>query len=147
MKNLLQSAQILFLESNNNVSLLANASAFIYDMVEHLNWVGFYLYNGNTLEVGPFQGKPACVSISIGNGVCGTAFLKQEIQNVPDVHKFKEHIPCDGASNSELVIPLTKKGIQIGVLDIDSPLFNRFDPETVSSLVAISELILEHYQI
>ena len=147
MKELLLSANSLFEESKNNISLLSNASAFLNDTIPNINWVGFYLYENESLELGPFQGKTACVSIEVGKGVCGTAFLEEKILNIKDVHTFDGHIACDSASNSELVIPLIKEGIKIGVLDIDSPLYNRFDDDLVEYVKSISKLILSHYKL
>lgn len=147
MKELLLSANSLFEESKNNISLLSNASAFLNDTIPNINWVGFYLYENESLELGPFQGKTACVSIEVGKGVCGTAFLEEKILNIKDVHTFDGHIACDSASNSELVIPLIKNGVKIGVLDIDSPLYNRFDDDLVEYVKSISKLILSHYKL
>lgn len=146
MKELLLSAKALFEESKTNISLLSNASAYLNETVDHLNWVGFYLLEDNTLELGPFQGKPACVSIPIGKGVCGKAFLNAEVLNVNDVDQFDGHIACDSASKSELVVPLIKEGVKIGVLDIDSPLYNRFDDDLVSYIKEIVKLILSFYR-
>ena len=95
-----------------------------------LNWAGFYLFENSHLILGPFQGLPACVKIAVGSGVCGTAFEQGTILNVTDVHQFDGHIACDSNSNSELVVPLIKDGHKIGVFDIDSPLFKRFDEST-----------------
>lgn len=147
MKLLLKSAEALFTESENNISLLSNASAFIMQIIPNLNWSGFYLYENNHLILGPFQGKPACVKIEIGKGVCGTAFMKGEPLNVANVHEFEGHIACDADSNSELVIPLVKNGIKIGVLDLDSFLFDRFDNVTENTLIALAQLMLKYYTI
>ena len=106
---------------------LANASALLNEMLGDINWVGFYTIKEGRLVLGPFQGKVACTIIPIGKGVCGTAVAEDKIQLVPDVHKFPGHIACDSASNSEIVIPMHRKGAVFGVLDIDSPLFGRFD--------------------
>lgn len=108
------------------VSNLANASALLYQTLPDLNWAGFYLYEHKKLILGPFQGKTACIEIPIGKGVCGTAAQKGETVVVEDVHQFPGHIACDGASNSEIVIPLYVRGELFGVLDIDSPLLCRF---------------------
>jgi len=110
----------------HTIANLANASALLYDTLENLNWAGFYLMEQGKLVLGPFQGKVACVEIEIGKGVCGTAVAQNETQLVSDVHQFPGHIACDCASNSEIVIPIRKNGMVIGVLDIDSPLFARF---------------------
>ena len=109
------------------VPLLSNASALIYDNLENLNWAGFYLLREGRLVLGPFQGKLACIHIPVGKGVCGTAAAKDETLVVPDVHAFPGHIACDSASNSEIVVPIHAPGGGIfGVLDIDSPVLNRF---------------------
>ena len=108
---------------------LANASALLYDAMDRLNWAGFYLLRGNTLVLGPFQGKPACIEIPVGKGVCGTAIASGETQLVSDVHRFPGHIACDSASNSEIVVPLRQNGKLIGVLDIDSPDIARFNQD------------------
>ena len=106
---------------------LANASALLNEKLDGINWVGFYTIKDGKLVLGPFQGKVACTIIPMGKGVCGTAAEKDSTQVVPDVHKFAGHIACDSASNSEIVIPMHRSGTVFGVLDIDSPLFNRFD--------------------
>lgn len=108
---------------------LANASALLWRELGGINWAGFYLAEGDLLVLGPFQGKPACIEIPFGKGVCGSAAEADRTLVVDDVHTFPGHIACDGASNSEIVIPLHADGKVIGVLDIDSPLFSRFTPE------------------
>lgn len=108
---------------------LANASALLNQALTEINWVGFYLMENGQLVLGPFQGKPACVEIKVGNGVCGTAVAKDEIMLVKNVHEFPGHIACDSASNSEIVVPIHKNGEVIGVLDIDSPILSRFDED------------------
>ena len=108
---------------------LANASALLWQELDGINWAGFYLAEGDLLVLGPFQGKPACIEIPFGKGVCGSAAQADSIFVVDDVHTFPGHIACDGASNSEIVIPLHAGGKVIGVLDIDSPLFSRFTSE------------------
>ena len=108
------------------ISNLANASALLFHTLEGLNWAGFYLYKNGVLLLGPFQGKTACTKIPMGKGVCGTAAERGETIVVPDVHAFPGHIACDGDSNSEIVIPLYLRGSLYGVLDIDSPLLDRF---------------------
>lgn len=118
----------------HRIANLANASALIYDTLDRLNWAGFYMLEGETLVLGPFQGKPACIEIPLGRGVCGTAAKANETQVVPNVHEFPGHIACDGASNSEIVIPIRKNGNVIGVLDIDSPAFDRFTDEDRAGL-------------
>lgn len=125
------------------VANLANASALLYNCMNDLNWAGFYLEKEGRLVLGPFQGKPACVEIEWGKGVCGTAADKDEIQLVPNVHEFAGHIACDSASNSEIVIPIHLNGKVFGVLDIDSPLFSRFDEEDKTGLSAFVKIIEE----
>ena len=110
------------------VACLANASALIFDVVPDINWAGFYFVKDGELVLGPFQGKPACVRLKIGKGVCGTAVERNETVVVKDVHEFAGHIACDSASQSEIVVPLhDKDGKTWGVLDIDSPIVNRFE--------------------
>ena len=111
------------------IANLANASALLWQELRDINWAGFYLLQDDALILGPFQGKPACIRIPMGKGVCGTAAATLKTQLVPDVHAFPGHIACDSASNSEIVVPLYKNGALFGVLDIDSPIFNRFSPE------------------
>lgn len=113
---------------------LANASALLYDSLEGINWAGFYLMENGILVLGPFQGKPACIEISVGKGVCGTAVAENKTQLVENVHLFPGHIACDSASNSEIVVPIRKNGEVFGVLDIDSPLFARFTEEDRAGL-------------
>lgn len=113
-------------EEANYLPLLSNASALIFEGLTDLNWAGFYLMNKGSLLLGPFQGKVACIRIPLGKGVCGTAAAKNETILVDNVHEFPGHIACDGASNSEIVIPIHYNGEVAGVLDIDSPKFSRF---------------------
>ena len=108
------------------VPLMANAAALLFETLADVNWAGFYLLRGGRLVLGPFQGKVACIHIPLGRGVCGTAAQRGETVVVEDVHQFPGHIACDGASNSEIVIPLYVRGELFGVLDIDSPLLCRF---------------------
>ena len=123
------------------VPALSNVSALLAEFLPDLNWTGFYLLRGDRLVVGPFQGKPACVHIPVGKGVCGTAVALDRPQNVPDVHRFPGHIACDSASNSELVIPLHSGGKPVAVLDIDSPVLNRFSEQDEAGLKGIAEEI------
>ena len=111
------------------IANLANASALLWESLEDLNWAGFYLLEGNTLVLGPFQGKTACIEIPAGKGVCGTAVAEDATQLVRDVHLFPGHIACDSASNSEIVVPVHGGGRIRAVLDIDSPLLGRFTGE------------------
>lgn len=110
----------------HRIANLANVSALIFDTLEDLNWAGFYLLEDETLVLGPFQGKPACIEIPVSRGVCGAAVREDRSQLVPDVHAFAGHIACDSASRSELVVPLHQNGAVIGVLDLDSPSPARF---------------------
>lgn len=112
---------------SDEIALLANASALIFDSVPDINWAGFYFVKGDELVLGPFQGKPACVRLRRGKGVCWAAVLKGETVTVRDVNEFEGHIACDSASRSEIVVPLKKGGEIFAVLDIDSPLVNRFE--------------------
>jgi len=108
------------------VANLSNASAIIKVVIKDLNWAGFYFFKKDQLVLGPFQGLPACNRIKLGAGVCGTAFSERKIQRINNVHDFPGHIACDAASNSEMVIPIIKSGIAYGVLDLDSPIIDRF---------------------
>ena len=116
----------------------ANLSSLVYHSLPDVNWAGVYLYKEGELVLGPFQGKPACVRIALGKGVCGTAAKIRETVIVPNVHQFPGHIACDSESNSEIVVPLLKGGNLIGVFDIDSPSINRFDDQDARGM---SELI------
>ena len=118
----------------DRTAVLSNASAVIAQAFPEANWVGFYLMQDGKLVLGPFQGKPACIEIEVGKGVCGTAAAKDELQLVEDVHQFPGHIACDSASNSEIVLPIHVNGEIIGVLDIDSPKLARFDEEDKEGL-------------
>ena len=126
----------------HRIANLANVSALIFDTLEDLNWAGFYLLEGETLVLGPFQGKPACIEIPVSRGVCGAAVREDRSQLVPDVHAFSGHIACDSASRSELVVPLRKDGNVFGVLDLDSPSPARFteaDREGMERLARVIE--------
>ncbi|AYE48928.1 GAF domain-containing protein [Priestia megaterium] len=112
---------------SNTIANLANASALLNQFLNEVNWVGFYLMEDGELVLGPFQGLPACVRIPLGKGVCGTAAQNQRTERIEDVHAFPGHIACDAASQSEIVVPMVKYGKLLGVLDIDSPIKNRFD--------------------
>lgn len=125
----------------HKVSNLANASALLWEALSDINWAGFYMLEGETLILGPFQGKPACIEIPVGRGVCGTAVAQNATQLVDDVHKFPGHIACDCASNSEIVVPLRRDDKVIGVLDIDSPVFARFSQADRDGLEKFAELL------
>jgi len=124
---LLSNLEYYIIKGDNLVTNLSNLSALLNYFLSDINWVGFYLYDGDKLYLGPFQGLPACTQIALGNGVCGTSAATRESIVVEDVHSFKTHIGCDSASNSEIVIPIIKNDQLIGVLDIDSPIFSRFN--------------------
>ncbi|WP_409996849.1 GAF domain-containing protein [Photobacterium rosenbergii] len=121
------------------IANMSNISALLAMELEEINWVGFYILKGDQLVLGPFQGKPACVRIPVGRGVCGTAIAENRVQRVEDVHQFEGHIACDAASNSEIVIPFTVKGELYGVLDIDSPILSRFSQSDEDGLVSLLE--------
>lgn len=123
------------------IANLANAAAVIWQSVKEINWVGFYLLREDRLVLGPFQGKPACIEIPLGRGVCGTAAAENRTQSVPDVHLFPGHIACDSASASEIVIPLRRDGRVFGVLDIDSPVKGRFTEQDRLELEETAEII------
>lgn len=126
------------------LSSLANVSATIWLLLDDINWAGFYLYKNEELILGPFQGKPACTNIALGKGVCGTAAIKRETQLVKNVHEFEGHIACDSDSKSEIVIPIVKDDRLIGVLDIDSPIYNRFDEEDRQGLEKLVDIIIKY---
>lgn len=121
--------QALMAGETSFLAVISNTSALLFERLADVNWAGFYLLEGDTLVLGPFQGKLACVRIPVGRGVCGSAVAKNAVQRVEDVHAFDGHIACDSASNSEIVLPLAVNGQIIGVLDIDSPHFSRFSEE------------------
>ena len=125
------------------ISNLANAAALLWEALPDINWAGFYLLEGDILVLGPFQGKTACIEIPVERGVCGTAVAQKATQLVPDVHRFPGHIACDSASNSEIVIPLVKEERIVGVLDIDSPLHNRFSEADKLGLEMFARILQE----
>ena len=125
------------------VANAANTSALIYDALPDLNWAGFYLYKSGELVLGPFQGKPACVRIAIGKGVCGTAAERRATVLVEDVHAFPGHIACDSASNSEIVVPLVRGGELLGVLDLDSPRLRRFGAADQRGLETLAKIFVD----
>ena len=129
-------------KSDDPVTTLANASAFLFALLGRVNWVGFYLLRGDELYLGPFQGKPACTRIQVGKGVCGTAVAEAKTQRVDDVHVFPGHIACDSASNSELVVLLRKEdGAIVGLLDIDSPDYARFTERDKTDMERAAEIV------
>lgn len=138
---LIQQLQAITDNVPHKIANLANTSALLWEALDNLNWVGFYLLEGDTLILGPFQGKVACIEIPMGRGVCGTAAARGKTVRVEDVHAFPGHIACDSASNSEIVIPLFRDGEVVGVLDIDSPILARFTPDDQIGLEAVARVI------
>lgn len=128
----------------NMMANLSNASSLLNQFFDRINWVGFYMMDENELVLGPFQGLPACVRIPVGRGVCGSAVEEKETLIVPDVHAFPGHIACDAASQSEIVVPLIKNGVVIGVLDIDSPETDRFQEEDKLGLEHFVSTLMKH---
>ena len=123
------------------IANMANASALIWETLPDLNWAGFYRNVGGELVLGPFQGRPACIRIPFGTGVCGVAAQTRAVQRVEDVHAFPGHIACDSASNSEIVVPLIRDGELLGVLDLDSPRHGRFTEEDEAGIVRLGEVL------
>ena len=141
---LLEQAEALLHDERDRIANAANLSALVYNALPALNWVGFYLYDGTELVVGPFQGLPACVRIPLDKGVCGAAARTRITQRVEDVHAFPGHIACDSASRSELVVPLVASDDSlIGVFDLDSPEPGRFDEEDQRGLEAIASVFVK----
>lgn len=139
---LIDQAAGLFAGERDAIANAANLAALIFHGLPDLNWAGFYLYKHGELVLGPFQGKPACVRIALGRGVCGTAAATRSTQLVRDVHEFPGHIACDAASNSEIVVPLVAGERLIGVLDLDSPRLARFDADDRAGLEHLASLWL-----
>lgn len=137
---LAQQAAALLHGERNAIANAANLASLIWHSLPDLNWAGFYLFDGQELVLGPFMGKPACVRIALGKGVCGTAADTRRTQVVDDVHAFAGHIACDSASNSEIVVPLVHDGRLLGVLDLDSPLLKRFDDQDRVGLEHVAAL-------
>ena len=134
----------LLCEESDWLANLSNAAALLWFLLDDINWAGFYLYKNNQLILGPFQGKPACTRIEIGKGVCGTAGKELKTQVVRNVHEFPGHIACDSASNSEIVVPIVYKGKLVGVLDIDSPIYDRFNDEDAKFLEKFVEVLIKY---
>lgn len=143
----LQQFQALIQDEKNLIANLSNASAFLNEVLDNINWVGFYLWDetDNELILGPFQGKVACIRIKSGKGVCGTAYEKQETMVVPDVNQFPGHIVCDAASQSEIVVLLLRNGKALGVLDVDAPIKNRFSEEDQEFLEGFVDILMNHH--
>ena len=144
LSHLLREADSLLSATNHPISNLSNLSSLLYANLPEINWCGFYLLHEGRLLLGPFCGLPACLSIPLGKGVCGTAAQQNRVLSVPDVHLFPGHIACDSASNSEIVLPIHHAGKVIGVLDIDSPQLERFTEEDESFLSALVKSIENH---
>lgn len=139
---LAKQARALLDGEHDRIANAANLSALAYQALPDLNWVGFYLFDGTELVLGPFQGKPACVRIPLNRGVCGVAASQRQTQLVPDVHAFPGHIACDAASRSEIVVPLVHQGELIGVWDVDSPVPDRFDEDDRQGMEALCAIFL-----
>ncbi len=144
---LLYQLKYLLEDVNDNIANLSNTSSILNFYLEDINWVGFYIYKDDELILGPFQGLPACVKIKMGSGVCGTAAATLKTQVIKDVHAFEGHIACDSASNSEIVIPFEVGNKLYGVLDIDSPIFNRFDETDRVNLEKVVNLLVSNLSI
>ena len=125
----------------DGIANMANAAALIWETLPDLNWVGFYRNVGGELVLGPFQGRPACIRIPFGTGVCGAAAATRQVQRIDDVHTFAGHIACDSASNSELVVPILRDGELVAVLDLDSPKTGRFSEEDEAGCVTLGEIL------
>lgn len=143
-EDILLKAKGLIYEERDWVANMANISALLFNTMEKINWAGFYILKNNQLVLGPFQGKPACIRINLDSGVCGKAATKLETQVVKNVHKFEGHIACDSDTNSEIVIPLIKDEKLIGVLDIDSPVFDRFDIIDKDNLEKLANILINN---
>ena len=135
-------AEALLAGEHDRIANAANLSALVYHALPELNWAGFYFFDGTELVVGPFQGLPACVRIALDKGVCGAAASTRTTQRIADVHVFPGHIACDAASRSELVVPLVRDGALVGVLDLDSPVPDRFDVDDQAGIEAIAALFV-----
>ena len=141
-ENLAAQAAALVSGQQDMIANAANLSSLLFYALDKVNWVGFYFLKGGKLIVGPFQGRPACVSIPMGKGVCGTAAETRKVLRVADTHAFDGHIACDVASRSEIVLPLIRNGELIGALDLDSPVKNRFDQEDERLLQKIADIFI-----
>ena len=140
-RDLAQALEALIANEPDSVANMANAAALIWESLPDVNWVGFYRNIGGELVVGPFQGRPACIRIPFGQGVCGVAAETRRVQRIDDVHAFPGHIACDAASNSEIVVPIIRAGELIAVLDIDSPKAARFTQEDEAGCVKLAEIL------
>lgn len=143
---LAHSLNILIGDEKNSISNMANMASLLYFSLPNINWSGFYLFDGNELVLGPFHGKPACIRIPLGKGVCGTSAEKREHVIVKNVHEFPGHIACDADSKSEIVLPIVLNDTLFGVLDIDSPIFERFDEEDKHGLEELIRILQNSMQ-
>lgn len=141
-RQLVEQTRGLVFEESNRIANAANISALVYHALPQVNWVGFYLYDGTELVVGPFQGQPACVRIALDKGVCGAAATSRQTQRIADVHAFEGHIACDATTRSEVVVPLYSGENLIGVFDLDSPIPDRFDADDQAGLEAIAAVFV-----
>jgi L-methionine (R)-S-oxide reductase len=142
-RELLAAADALTNGEPDGVANMANVAALLWDMLPQVNWTGFYRLIGRELVLGPFAGRPACIRIALGRGVCGTAAATGETQLVPDVHAFPGHIACDAASASELVVPVLRNDAVVAVIDLDSPQIGRFDAEDARGIEALAALLAD----
>lgn len=142
-KLLVAQTMALLEDETDLLANMANISAVLYHGLSEVNWVGFYILKGNDLVLGPFQGLPACTRIPLGKGVCGTAASRKQLINVDDVHQFEGHIACDSASRSECVLPIIRNNHVVAVLDVDSPVYSRFDDETEHCLTQVVNILTE----
>ena len=140
-RELLRSADVLTTDEDDAVANMANVSALLWQFIPDVNWTGFYRIVDGELVLGPFQGKPACIRIALGEGVCGAAAASGETQLVADVHSFPGHIACDANSRSELVVPVKRSGKVVAVIDIDSPSAARFDADDAAGMEALAALL------
>ncbi|MCU7558372.1 GAF domain-containing protein [Macrococcus capreoli] len=145
-KTLNQMLDALLSGEDDIVSHLANASALLNEFLTDVNWVGFYTMKNGQLQLGPFQGKPACVTIPVGKGVCGTAVSERKTMRIKDVHAFPGHIACDAASQSEIVVPIIINNEVFGVLDIDAPIQDRFTEQDHEGLEAFVDVLQRHIE-
>ncbi|HBB24663.1 MAG TPA: hypothetical protein DCZ59_00170 [Bacteroidetes bacterium] len=141
-ESILHTVQHVTAGEHNLVANLANAASIMYHALAEVNWCGFYLFDGTELVLGPFHGRPACIRIALGRGVCGTAAQERRTLVVPDVEAFPGHIACDAASRSEIVVPMIRAGVLVGVLDVDSPVVDRFSADDVTLLEQIVAVLM-----
>jgi len=143
MNDIIRTVASVIEGEHNAIANMANIASVLYHSLEGINWVGFYLVDGNELVLGPFHGKVACIRIGMGRGVCGTAAESRQTIIVPDVDAFPGHIACDSASRSEIVVPMIKDNRVVGVLDLDSPHLGRFTEEDAAIFEAVRDLVVE----